>query len=407
MSTSPAQGVPANGHEKYWLDLDEQLKRRSLLGLDDAFTSQLLMDNEFISLGNWCAVACGLQAIGVKVKAYPFDWCRSPMDGVIHCLETEFQDFLTYTKVEDFQGRPAYHGALWGGSFWHHDLKDEGVRHDVLRRIQRLLGHGHEVASKPLVFVRGVNSLRELCLIQQLRLSLHKAFPNIRHRLLVLIDNQPVARCAHLPAEHGSDLLLYCVSKSAMQVPWSMQQSGEAYAEAMAFAIRYWAGLVDPHMKVEAFASMPKFTSSCSPFACTSTEVALFDPCKEFFGHILKKDMQADMKDALQANASLDEDPIRQTHGSNSHSYGASQHYQATFAFKEVEVSKPSCVKAVEFIMPHNADQGDIVEFPAFGHTIKVRLSEACAQGECLRAYCRDGEFSVMKMASKRTMAGG
>ena len=56
-------------------------------------------DTEFIGLGCSCVMSYGLQALGLKKRTYPFDWLRSPIDGVIHLLQTDSEDFLTFAEV--------------------------------------------------------------------------------------------------------------------------------------------------------------------------------------------------------------------------------------------------------------------------------------------------------------------
>ena len=46
---------------------------------------------EFISLGCFCAVSHAFQLLGLKKNSYPFDWVRSPMEGIMHCLDSQFQ----------------------------------------------------------------------------------------------------------------------------------------------------------------------------------------------------------------------------------------------------------------------------------------------------------------------------
>merc|ERR1712110_880361 len=105
-----------------------------------AQSAKFVNECEFVSLGCFCATARALQALGLKRWAYPFDWLRSSLEGVVHCIETQFEDFLTF---QDCQNVGAYHvftGARWGGSFWHHNLEAPGTKEDFTRRIRRLFG---------------------------------------------------------------------------------------------------------------------------------------------------------------------------------------------------------------------------------------------------------------------------
>ena len=152
------------GAHEPWLAKPRTLARRERLGLgledkDSFFAEQC----EFISLGSYCAVSRALQALDLKKYSYPFDWTRSPVEGLIKCLDQNFRSFFTYS-FEAHQG-PAGHllgQSDWGGSFWHHDIREPKITADFVRRIDRMRGLREVPASAPRVFVRAVNSSGEL-----------------------------------------------------------------------------------------------------------------------------------------------------------------------------------------------------------------------------------------------------
>jgi hypothetical protein len=201
---------------------------------------------EFISLGNFCGIARALQALGLKKRSYPFDWVRSPLDGIIHCLETDFEDFLTFTSIrtDEAYGLKIFQGSHWGGSFWHHDPLAPKVKADMVRRMERFLGNAEVPASRPRIFVRCVNTTRELEAIPQLLRLLIELFPEAHVRLLVIVDFQSTCGFIELEEEGftADQLLFYTVNEQVFsQLPWDMQRVAEAYAEAVAHAARFWA----------------------------------------------------------------------------------------------------------------------------------------------------------------------
>merc|ERR550537_1697986 len=132
--------------------------RREHFGLSTGRAKDFADACEFVSLGCYCGPACAIQAIGLRTSAYPLDWLRSSIEGVIHCFDNEFVDFLTFSNLRSEAGHQGYLSARWGGSFWHHNPDDAKTRDIFVRRIERLLGFEKVLATKPRFFVRAVNS---------------------------------------------------------------------------------------------------------------------------------------------------------------------------------------------------------------------------------------------------------
>lgn len=223
-----------------WLSVSAQEQRHHRLGLSKPNVASFVQDCEFVSLGSYCGVARALQCTGLKQLTYPFDWTRCPMEGVIRCLETRFEDFLTYSVKFDHKdaGSIVYGGSRWGGSFWHHDPEDAQIKIDMARRIERL----YSPQSATRLFVRAANSSAELQDCVRLRDALCRALPNTKVYLLVLVDCQVVAEPISIIGEEC--LLVFRIHESVSPADgkWTMQRQAEAYAEALAFALRLWAG---------------------------------------------------------------------------------------------------------------------------------------------------------------------
>lgn len=231
-----------------WLSKDAQRVRRFELGLNDDKASKFLERCEFISLGSYCGVSRALQALGLKKFSYPFDWLRSPIEGVAHLMDSDFADFLTFSIMEDKgQVGKLYGSTRWGGSFWHHDPEQPKTRDDFVRRIERLYGLQEVPPNKPRVFVRAVNSTRELDSTLVLYEALCRALPRAEVFLLMLIDFQSETGPLKITGAGsvGDHVLFYRIHESLFAENgrnWTMQQESEAYAEGIAFASGVWAG---------------------------------------------------------------------------------------------------------------------------------------------------------------------
>jgi len=233
-------------HTEHWLSPAMQEQRRWSLGLKHAKTKRFIESNEFVSLGCYCAVSRALQALGLKKYSYPLDWTRSPASGIIHCLENRFSDFLTHKSFKDHGvSGQCFGNSDWGGSFWHHDPRSPTTKHDMERRVRRFFGDEEVAQSKARFFVRAVNSSQEVLESNQLLDALRKALPKCEIHLLVLIDYQLVTG----PTLAGIEGVLFYKLDEALfsqnGANWKMQDQAEAYAKAIAFAARYWAGAAD------------------------------------------------------------------------------------------------------------------------------------------------------------------
>jgi hypothetical protein len=227
-----------------WLEETVVDARRAAMIGSNGPQSNFIDGCEWIGLGSFCAVSRALQALNMKRYTYPFDWTRSPMDGVIHCFDNNFQDFCTHSSCTDHGASgKCFEGSQWGGSFWHHDPTDAKTQQDFARRIRRLYGQQEVPATKPRVFVRSVNSTSEISSVVRLEEALRRVLPQASVYLLILIDNQPSPGPMRLIGHEN--ILFYKTGEEMFAnngATWSMLKQAEAYCEAIGFAAHFWAG---------------------------------------------------------------------------------------------------------------------------------------------------------------------
>jgi len=266
-----------------FLSAQLQSIRKSKHGLSDTKTSKFIDSTEFISLGCFCAATHSLSALGLKRFTYPFDWNRSPMDGIIHCLENNFADFLTYSYVQD-QGEKGvlFASTQWGGSFWHHDLTKAKIKEDFARRIDRFRGLRDVPASKTRVFVRAVNSTQELHAALVLQSALRTILPDAKVLMLMLIDLQSTSCCMRA-SSIGDDIVFARIHEKLFAqctMNWTMEQQSDAYSEVVALAVRFWAGHDDAAHKIQEVACLQEVFLACDPFDGGDPGTELFLPKK-------------------------------------------------------------------------------------------------------------------------------
>ena len=75
-------------------------ERRSSLDVCGPHATDFMNRCEFISLGCYCAPSYALQLMGLRKNSYPFDWTRSSLEGVLHCIDMKFEDFMTYSTYQ-------------------------------------------------------------------------------------------------------------------------------------------------------------------------------------------------------------------------------------------------------------------------------------------------------------------
>jgi len=274
--------VEAKASADPYLSPDRQRARREAAGLGNGDTRMFIESCEFVSLGCFCAVAHALQALGLKTCTYPFDWNRSPVEGVIQCLQNDFRGFTNCSFSRDEGPKGMLHGGTsWGGSFWHHDVKSSKVQADFARRIERFLGKKDTAPTKPRLFVRAVNSTQEIGASLRLRDALRRAWPKAQIYLLILVDLQRTTGLLRLSAPSTEDVLFARVTDSlfANQARhWTIEKHSVAYTEAIVQAVQVWARGPRALPRVREVRDLQTLASQLDAFDGGNTNDQLFMP---------------------------------------------------------------------------------------------------------------------------------
>ena len=146
---------------------------------------------EVVSLGCHGLVAMSLEALGLRRFHYPFDDVRSSMDDVIRLVETDFAYFPDSMTPDE--GSPVTRVR----------------REDMSVLVDRFLGRRSEVPlGKPRLFVRAVNSSREVEDAEGLRKALRRALPKARVYLFSTTGLPKHSRTSALRRHFGRPLFL-------------------------------------------------------------------------------------------------------------------------------------------------------------------------------------------------------
>jgi len=256
---------------------------REKLGLGLPEVDAFIRDSEFMSLGGWCGVSLTLEKMGLRSAAYPFDYVRAPLDGVFRCLETDFENFLSFTdsKVQK-RGPKFYYGASWGGSFYHHDIESESTQNMFSRRILRFLGKRGDQTRSSRVFVRAVNTTQELNDSPKLLAALESKFHMQQVYLLMIVDMQKSDRLFRL-RNASSNMLFYHVKEDlwtqcSRDLLTQRHRCADAYAPGISAALKYWALKLKAPMQATVVSDIRVLRAMTEHFDAGSCSNQLYTP---------------------------------------------------------------------------------------------------------------------------------
>jgi len=259
-----------------------QSQRRQQLGLDKPQLQDFLSKTTLISLGSYCAVANTFESLGLRDAAGPFDWMRSDCQGITHLVENGFEDFLEWDGSSHKIGSLDVFPVKWGGSFWHHDIRDAKVQETFKRRADRFL----KAKNENLLFIRVVNGTQELSQIKALHAALLQRFAESRVRLLVLVDLQDSEQDL-VTQELGQDVIFSCVHHHSWEGPLEgspeeqarrrLHVASEAYSQALMRALHIWCNC---GTLSATWPSVAAFTQHLVPWLGTDPRRDSFQPSR-------------------------------------------------------------------------------------------------------------------------------
>lgn len=135
-------------HEDFWkktklLSNFKLITREKFIDMKSKYfiTVNVFIRKCFISLGGNCAVTHNLKRLGMRNKAYPFDWSQNKITQVIETLERNFIDFEKVKIQKYSSNHNSYLVSNKFVKFAHEVLKDEDLetfQMNIVRRIERM-----------------------------------------------------------------------------------------------------------------------------------------------------------------------------------------------------------------------------------------------------------------------------
>lgn len=149
----------------------------------------------FISIGGWCGTKIVLKELGLfNEPSLPFDSVRTSIEGIIDCIENDFQNFFPKEIKKDPRFLPhwvGYVGEYVGFLHNSHDLTNKNVIDSFEREFIRF---GEKVKQNNCVFLRTISTVKcddELKHYKKLQDVIDKKYPNTTYIICFLIPNQP------------------------------------------------------------------------------------------------------------------------------------------------------------------------------------------------------------------------
>lgn len=195
-----------------------------------------------VSLGSHCGVAACLNSLELRHAAFPFDWNRTSMQGIVHFFQTGFADFLTFSAVRSFPESKSSGGKMFSGSHhsvWHEDCSTVDGIEKYERRICRLLQN----TAGRILFVRCMNTNIDVTRGEELLSVLSRLFPGSSVYLLLIADCQPFEQTFFVEGTEDR-LLVHCVNRSRLGT-LDYGFGFPVYRDVIAFAYKCASGIED------------------------------------------------------------------------------------------------------------------------------------------------------------------
>mmetsp|Transcript_104454 Transcript_104454/g.196689 ORF Transcript_104454/g.196689 Transcript_104454/m.196689 type:complete len:345 (-) Transcript_104454:118-1152(-) len=213
-----------------------------------------------VSLGSTCFTKLTVRRLGLSDVTLPFDWIRCRMEGLLHFLANDFEDFFNFADKQEviLHDHPmtAYRSPMH--SFWHDKLEDYAVRANIWKRVHRFLNLAIEDSRGSLLFVRTVATTAELSEIEHLFELLQTRRGNKQIYLLVVIGGQAVIGPI-LHAKHTG--IIFWAQPEFEQLTTSMDRE-QPYEDAILFGVHYVLGDAGADFGSYKFNDIPSVTAA-------------------------------------------------------------------------------------------------------------------------------------------------
>lgn len=190
-----------------------------------------------ISIGGAC-LAGNIIRRHLKIYPYalPFDNIRISFEGVIDCINNNFENFFPEKpwQVEKLGKWSVYRGKY--SSFWHHNIENLEIQQAFQRRFERFINLLK--GKKPILFVRTIisqNPEQELQQIKFFKESLQKKYPNLKYKTLFIIHGQNMGTKQIKWAD--PEVMVFCAQPEQKEGILHLHNYQKSYEKIIKFAM--------------------------------------------------------------------------------------------------------------------------------------------------------------------------
>lgn len=122
------------------------------------------MFKNYVSLGGACDVAKGLKKYYLRSQSGPFDWLVSPFEGVIDCIENQFEDFLVRENLDlDLENKRHFKDRKYDFTYLH-DVKNnlDEEYFEIKTKYNRRIEKFKQSIIEPTCFIRRLRNVKEI-----------------------------------------------------------------------------------------------------------------------------------------------------------------------------------------------------------------------------------------------------
>lgn len=209
------------------------------------------MPRKYVSMGGWCGPALMLGKLGLRTEAYPFDFSRCTLDGILHFIQEGFAHGFYPPGPPPYRPECVGIWVLYRGqhtAFAHFDLNDPGIQAQFARKIKRWdqLLNGSEM---PVTFFRSIaarDPMEEIRLILEVEAAIAARNPSLDFRIVLIAHDQGlVARSVELrPLSSRVSLWALTYTRDASFTLFDRAQ--EAYADIVTHSVEEENWPLDP-----------------------------------------------------------------------------------------------------------------------------------------------------------------
>ncbi|KAG5482939.1 hypothetical protein LSCM1_06978 [Leishmania martiniquensis] len=153
------------------------------------------LPRKYISLGGWCGPALMLGKLGLRTEAYPFDFSRVTLDGLIHFIRDGFAEGFYPPGPPPYRPECVGPWVLFRGqhtAFAHFDLNDPRVQAHFEVKMRRFNAVVDAPGSRVTFFrtVTARHPQEELALALDLEKTVARRNPSLDFRVVFMVHDQ-------------------------------------------------------------------------------------------------------------------------------------------------------------------------------------------------------------------------